>query len=406
MESNGPYSNSNENNSEMNSISSKESLKLGIDSKNRKNEIAQNKLGDNEQIKFFNQDSFKKNKNRMTPNIIPYVKKASSKHMIRHKNTIFEKAISQTNKIKKKQTNFKEILYNYVSSTKQIPVRNFEYKIEGEPVKIKSEKECGDIFTLKKKSEDEIEESSSSSSSSSDSSSDSESKYNKKSHSLGHSIQSSHIVSESSESKKISGNNKHVTINIDKNYYYEFKKNNFNILKNFGSKDKDAFYINDNANPKRPSVFSNISNTGTTKANTRCSFASSVQSVQTNNNNQKFLVNKSSKSNLVSQITNTPVTKFNKETNNTINALNLISKLKNLNLSLAHEKDYGKYFNDLSIKTKSVKKSFQNRTNMKFDRRTSAIFNVKYSGISQKKDLHSKTHVSSFFAKLKHKNSM
>ena len=400
MESNEFYSNSDKNSAEINSI--KESIKLGINSNNQKNDIVNNKLGDDEQIKFFNKEPIKKNKKLLTtPNIIPYVKNSiSSKHIIRHKNTIFEKVASQTNKTKKQQSNFKEILYNYVKSTKQIPIRNFEYVIEGEPVKLKYEKEDDDVFTLKNYSEEEIEKSSSSS----DSSSDSESE-NNKSNSLD--MKSNQTISELNENKKISENNKkHVTINCDNNYYYEFNKNNFDILKNFCKNDKDAYYINDNAKSKRPSAFSNFSYTGTTKANTRYSYTSSAQSIQTNNNNnniQKFIVNKTSKSNLTSNIT---VTKNNKNINNTINALNLIKKLKNLNISLANEKNNGKYLNNLNVKANSIKKYVQSKINMKLDRKTNAFVYANISAMSQKKDLHSKTHISSFFAKLKHKKSM
>ena len=199
MESNEFYSNSDKNSAEINSI--KESIKLGINSNNQKNDIINNKLGDDEQIKYFNKEPIKKNKKLLTtPNIIPYVKNSiSSKHIIRHKNTIFEKVAFQTNKTKKQQSNFKEILYNYVKSTKQIPIRNFEYVIEGEPVKLKYEKEDDDVFTLKNYSEEEVEKSSSSS----DSSSDSESE-NNKSNSLD--MKSNQTISELNENKKISEN--------------------------------------------------------------------------------------------------------------------------------------------------------------------------------------------------------
>ena len=396
MEPTEHYSNSEENKAEINSITSKESLKLEISSNNQKDEIPQNKLADDEQIKFFNKDSAKKIKKRLTPNIIPYIKQnSSSKHVIRHKNTIFEKAISQAKKEKKQQSNFKEILYNYVNSAKQIPIKNDECIIEGEPVKLKSEKDGIDIFTLKKNCDEEIEESNSYSYSSSESSSNSESIY-KKSQSIEHSTHLSQIISESNESKKISKNddkNDIVDCN-NNNYYYEYKNNNLNILKN--SFNKDVNYINDNFIHKIPSINSDISFTGTTKTNTRCS---SVQSVQTNNNK-----NKSSKSNLMNQISDDIITSNSKNTDNAINALNLIAKLKNLNISLSNEKNYEKYLNDLNVKTNSIKKYIQNKINMKFDKRTSAFIYVNIFG--QEKDLHSKTHISTFFAKLKHKKSM
>ena len=256
----------------------------------------------------------------------------------------------------KNNSNFKEILLNYINSNKHMPKPENDSQHEGRNSRI-IYKKPNSILTL---NGDELN---------------------------------------SNDSKKLSRPNSNSTnkengnkLNKQKEKKIEFKQNK---LKNEDSDSKKIIMNKFKGIKNMESYRGSVPNTFTTATNTHntiLTYNSSVHSLKINNK-KKYLYNYMN--NLSLEKYNHIITNSNKLNNNIDNnTFNIIKKLKYLNLSLDVEKSYIKDFNTI-IYSKS-KKDLGNEDNQFF------YPNEYY--INKNNNLHDKYHVSNFFKKIREQN--